>query len=96
MNSIATFLLAAVALGGTMDTAAQTKPAASAHAGHVPPTAMAAELDIPAVSRPAVAVVERFGKALSLLSTESMVLRKTGADWRIVHIHWSSRPKKAK
>ncbi|MHB8911646.1 MAG: YybH family protein [Lysobacter sp.] len=36
------------------------------------------------------------GKPLSLLSTETMVLKKTGADWRIVHIHWSSRPKKTK
>lgn len=36
------------------------------------------------------------GKPLTLLSTESMVLAKIGADWRIVHIHWSSRPKKAK
>lgn len=35
------------------------------------------------------------GKAMTLLSTETMVLRKTGAGWRIVHIHWSSRPKKA-
>ena len=36
------------------------------------------------------------GKPMTLLSTETMVLEKTGADWRIVHIHWSSRPKKAK
>lgn len=36
------------------------------------------------------------GKPLTLLSTETMVLKKTGGDWRIVHIHWSSRPKKAK
>ena len=36
------------------------------------------------------------GKPLTLLSTETMVLKKSGADWRIVHIHWSSRPKKAK
>jgi len=35
------------------------------------------------------------GKPMTLLSTETMVLKKTGADWRIVHIHWSSRPKKA-
>lgn len=35
------------------------------------------------------------GKPLTLLSTETMILRKTGADWRIVHIHWSSRPKKS-
>lgn len=34
------------------------------------------------------------GKALTLLSTETMILKRTGADWRIVHIHWSSRPKK--
>ena len=34
------------------------------------------------------------GKALTLLSTETMILKKTGAGWRIVHIHWSSRPKK--
>jgi uncharacterized protein (TIGR02246 family) len=33
------------------------------------------------------------GKALTLLSTETMILKKAGADWRIVHIHWSSRPK---
>lgn len=36
------------------------------------------------------------GKPLTLLSTETMVLRKTGGAWRIVHIHWSSRPQKAK
>lgn len=36
------------------------------------------------------------GKPLTLLSTETMVLKKTGNDWRIVHIHWSSRPKKNK
>lgn len=36
------------------------------------------------------------GQPLTLLSTETMVLKKTGADWRIVHIHWSSRPRKAK
>ena len=36
------------------------------------------------------------GKPMTLLGTETMVLKKTGAGWRIVHIHWSSRPKKAK
>ena len=35
------------------------------------------------------------GQPMTLLSTETMVLKKTGADWRIVHIHWSSRPRKA-
>ncbi|MEJ7746951.1 MAG: nuclear transport factor 2 family protein [Luteimonas sp.] len=34
------------------------------------------------------------GKPMTLLSTETMVLKNTGADWRIVHIHWSSRPKR--
>ncbi|HET9031484.1 MAG TPA: nuclear transport factor 2 family protein [Dokdonella sp.] len=32
-------------------------------------------------------------KPLTLLSTESMILKQVGDDWRIVHIHWSSRPK---
>lgn len=35
------------------------------------------------------------GKPVTLLSTETMVLKKTRGDWRIVHIHWSSRPKKS-
>ncbi len=34
------------------------------------------------------------GKPMTLLSTETMVLKRSGADWRIVHIHWSSRPKR--
>lgn len=34
------------------------------------------------------------GKPLTLLSTETMVLKNTPAGWRIVHIHWSSRPKR--
>lgn len=38
--------------------------------------------------------VTKDGKPMTLLSTETMVLKKTGTDWRIVHIHWSSRPKK--
>lgn len=33
------------------------------------------------------------GKPMTLLSTETMVLKKTPSGWRIVHIHWSSRPK---
>lgn len=32
------------------------------------------------------------GKTDTLWSTETMVLKKSGEDWRIVHIHWSSRP----
>ncbi len=39
-------------------------------------------------------VIERddHGKQSTLLSTETMVLRKSDAGWKIVHIHWSSRP----
>ena len=32
--------------------------------------------------------------AKPMLSTETMVLQRTGKDWRIVHIHWSSRTRK--
>jgi ketosteroid isomerase-like protein len=30
------------------------------------------------------------GKPLDLLTTETMVLRRAGGSWKIVHIHWSS------
>ena len=175
MKAIATSLVCIIALGGAMTATAQTKPAPAAHAHHPEPTPTAPQLDVPEAARPAVAVVERFGKAiaagdlttvatlldadvliletggaersreqylghhaisdakflkgthsqlkhrraritgdlawvgseselhaskdgkpLTLLSTETMVLQKTGADWQIVHIHWSSRPKKTK
>ena len=33
------------------------------------------------------------GQLTVLLSTETMVLNNTPAGWKIVHIHWSSRPK---
>ena len=175
MKSITTLLVVVVAFCGVMAVAAQTTPATVPRAGHAYLDEARPELDVPAAAIPAVAVVERFGKALAagdlktvevllapdmliletggaersraeymghhaisdaqflkgshhqlkrraartsgelawvaseselhankdgkpltLLSTETMVLRKTGADWRIVHIHWSSRPKKAK
>lgn len=35
------------------------------------------------------------GKPATLLSTETMILENTGGTWRIVHIHWSSRPRKS-
>jgi ketosteroid isomerase-like protein len=34
------------------------------------------------------------GKALDLATTETMVLRRAGARWKIVHIHWSSATKR--
>jgi len=36
----------------------------------------------------------RDGKPLDLVSTETLVLKKSSAGWKIVHIHWSSRPVK--
>ena len=30
------------------------------------------------------------GRAVDRLTTETMVLRRTGGSWKIVHIHWSS------
>lgn len=32
------------------------------------------------------------GKAVTLLSTETLVLGDTPKGWKIVHVHWSSRP----
>lgn len=33
------------------------------------------------------------GKAIDSITTETMVLRRTGGAWKIVHIHWSSAAK---
>lgn len=30
------------------------------------------------------------GKALDLLTTETMILRRAGGAWKITHVHWSS------
>jgi ketosteroid isomerase-like protein len=38
--------------------------------------------------------VQQDGKPVTILSTETMVLRSTDAGWKIVHIHWSSRVRK--
>jgi ketosteroid isomerase-like protein len=34
------------------------------------------------------------GKPFDVFSTETVVLRRDGAGWRIAHIHWSSHPAK--
>ena len=34
------------------------------------------------------------GKPVDLLTTETMILRRTAGQWRVVHIHWSSQPKR--
>ena len=34
------------------------------------------------------------GKMVTILSTETMVLKRTEKTWKITHIHWSSRVKK--
>jgi ketosteroid isomerase-like protein len=33
-------------------------------------------------------------KPLDLLSTETMVLKRTPDGWRVMHIHWSSKARK--
>lgn len=48
--------------------------------------------DIAWVSSESIISHDRDGKPTSSLSTETMVLRKTKQGWKIVHIHWSSRP----
>lgn len=37
-------------------------------------------------------IAQQNGKAIVVSSTETMLLKKTTAGWRIAHIHWSSRP----
>lgn len=37
---------------------------------------------------------EKDGKPTTVLSTETMLLKRGADGWRIVHIHWSSRPKR--
>jgi ketosteroid isomerase-like protein len=32
------------------------------------------------------------GRAVDRVTTETMVLRRVGGSWRIIHIHWSSAP----
>jgi len=39
-------------------------------------------------------VIQQDGKAVTIASAETMVLRRTGDRWKIVHIHWSSRARK--
>jgi hypothetical protein len=34
------------------------------------------------------------GKALDLLTTETVILRRAGRVWKIIHIHWSSAAKR--
>jgi len=37
---------------------------------------------------------QKDGKMVTILSTETMVLKRTDNTWKITHIHWSSRVKK--
>jgi ketosteroid isomerase-like protein len=39
-------------------------------------------------------VIQQDGKPVTIASAETMVLRRTGSGWKIVHIHWSSRARK--
>lgn len=36
------------------------------------------------------------GKSIDQITTESMILRRSGSGWKIVHIHWSSAAAKAR
>ena len=47
--------------------------------------------DLAWVASEATLTNEPGGKAVDLVSTESLVLRKGASGWKIVHIHWSSR-----
>lgn len=47
--------------------------------------------DLAWVASEATLTGESQGKPMNLVSTETLVLRKSAAGWRIVHIHWSSR-----
>jgi ketosteroid isomerase-like protein len=51
-----------------------------------------AEGDIAWVGTESLLQTSRDDNPLLLLSTETMVLKKTAEGWKIVHIHWSSRP----
>jgi hypothetical protein len=37
--------------------------------------------------------LQKDGKPVTVLSTETMLLQRSASTWRIVHIHWSSRKK---
>ncbi|MGH8237357.1 MAG: YybH family protein, partial [Steroidobacteraceae bacterium] len=50
--------------------------------------------DLAWVASEATLTGESGGKAVNLVSTESLVLKKTTGGWKIVHIHWSSRSAK--
>ena len=38
--------------------------------------------------------LQKDGKSITILSTETIVLKRSGNTWKIVHIHWSSHTKK--
>ena len=48
--------------------------------------------DIARVGSESIISHNKDGELSSSLSTETMVLKKTAQGWKIVHIHWSSRP----
>jgi hypothetical protein len=37
--------------------------------------------------------LQKDGKPVTVLSTETMLLQRSASVWKIVHIHWSSRKK---
>lgn len=70
--------------------------AAFLQSAHVQPTGRSARAngDMAWVASDSEVHVVKDGKTATLLSTETMVLQRVRNRWHIVHIHWSSRPKK--
>lgn len=86
MKSIAPTLMLSLAIATTLPAMAQTD---QSHAAHHPEAATATQADVPEAAAPAVAVVERFGKALaaadfktveSLLDADVLILESGGAE----------------
>lgn len=50
--------------------------------------------DLAWVASEAVMTGDSQGRRLNLVSTESLVLKRSAAGWRIVHVHWSSRERR--
>lgn len=75
--------------------AAHHAPADAAYSAAVPSTLLRRTATAEAGSAWIVSETRATGrykdKAVDQLSTETMMLRKDPAGWRIVHIHWSSR-----
>jgi SnoaL-like domain len=78
--------------GGLMTTRASAAFLAGARPQFLHRTAHAGG-DLARVASESELRLQQDGKPVTLLSTETLVLRRGVYGWRIVHIHWSSRKK---